>query len=159
MGEKLECWECSSSLQCCGNLWPKARYPSMTAVEAGKTVAELEGSESKVVLFSVMGMTCAACAGSVEKTIKRLPGIREAVVDVLNHKAQVLYLPSMVNVSINLSPYTLFQRFHHCLLCFSHFNYFFRLFNTFASLHTRILSSLKNHKSLYTQHNDTIKEY
>ncbi|WVZ12729.1 hypothetical protein V8G54_017259 [Vigna mungo] len=88
MGEKLECWECRSSLQCCGNLWPKARYPSMTAVEAGKTVAELEGSESKVVLFSVMGMTCAACAGSIEKTIKRLPGIREAVVDVLNHKAQ-----------------------------------------------------------------------
>ncbi|XP_052725185.1 probable copper-transporting ATPase HMA5 isoform X2 [Vigna angularis] len=97
MGEKLEGWECSSSFQCCGNLWPKAHYPSMTAVEAGKTVAELEGSESKVVLFGVTGMTCAACAGSVEKTIKRLPGIREAVVDVLNHKAQVLYFPSMVN--------------------------------------------------------------
>jgi len=116
MGKKLGGWECRSSLQCCGNLWPQARYPSMTAVEAGKTV--VEGSETTVVLFSVIGMTCAACAGSVEKTIKRLPGIREAVVDVLNHKAQVLYFPSMVNVSINLSPYTLFSTFSS-LLAFS----------------------------------------
>ncbi|BAT79739.1 hypothetical protein VIGAN_02266500 [Vigna angularis var. angularis] len=85
----LECWGCRSSLQCCGNLWPKARYPSMTTVEAGKTIAKLKGSESKVVLFGDMGMTCAACTGSVEKTIKRLPGIREAMVDVLNHKAEV----------------------------------------------------------------------
>ncbi|KAJ6940109.1 putative copper-transporting ATPase 3 [Populus alba x Populus x berolinensis] len=46
-----------------------------------------------------MGMTCSACAGSVEKAIKRLPGIRKAVVDVLINKAQVLFYPSFVNVS------------------------------------------------------------
>ncbi|KAF2297805.1 hypothetical protein GH714_003230 [Hevea brasiliensis] len=48
-------------------------------------------------LFSVIGMTCAACAGSVEKAVKRLPGIREAAVDVLNNRAQVLFYPSFVN--------------------------------------------------------------
>ncbi|GAA0168588.1 hypothetical protein LIER_40596 [Lithospermum erythrorhizon] len=48
-------------------------------------------------LFSVMGMTCSACAGSVEKAIKRLPGINEAVVDVLNNRAHVVFYPSFVN--------------------------------------------------------------
>ncbi|KAJ6908449.1 hypothetical protein NC651_018768 [Populus alba x Populus x berolinensis] len=40
-----------------------------------------------------MGMTCSACAGSVEKVVKRLPGIREVVVDVLINKAQVCSTP------------------------------------------------------------------
>lgn len=61
---------------------------------------EGEGSEALKALFSVIGMTCSACAGSVEKAINRLPGIREAVVDVLNNRAQVLYYPSLVNVSL-----------------------------------------------------------
>ncbi|XP_040990210.1 probable copper-transporting ATPase HMA5 [Juglans microcarpa x Juglans regia] len=55
-------------------------------------------SEAKAAVFSVIGMTCSpACAGSVEKAIMRLPGIREAAVDVLNNRAQVLYHPSFVN--------------------------------------------------------------
>ncbi|KAB1223232.1 putative copper-transporting ATPase HMA5 [Morella rubra] len=59
-------------------------------------VKKVEGSEAKAV-FSVIGMTCSACAGSVEKAIKQLPGIRKAVVDVLNNRAQVLYHPNFVN--------------------------------------------------------------
>ncbi|KAL3499353.1 hypothetical protein ACH5RR_038446 [Cinchona calisaya] len=55
-----------------------------------------EGSESKA-LFSVIGMTCSACAGSVEKAIKRLPGIKEAAVDVLKNRALVIFNPSFVN--------------------------------------------------------------
>ncbi|KAL2348044.1 hypothetical protein Fmac_002044 [Flemingia macrophylla] len=76
---------------CCGNLWPQPHYGSVE-------VAKKEGSEEAKVVFSVLGMTCAACAGSVEKAIKRLPGIREALVDVLNHKTQVLYYPQFVQV-------------------------------------------------------------
>ncbi|KAI7747867.1 hypothetical protein M8C21_027439, partial [Ambrosia artemisiifolia] len=41
----------------------------------------VEVTEARV-LFSVTGMSCSACAGSVEKAVKRLPGIKEAVVDV-----------------------------------------------------------------------------
>jgi len=70
------------------------KYPK--GVSAQET--NVEGSEAKAV-FCVQGMTCAACAGSVEKAVKRLPGIREAVVDFLNNKAQVLFYPSFVNVS------------------------------------------------------------
>lgn len=54
---------------------------------------------SRAILLSVKGMTCSACAVSIEKAIKRLPGIHDAVVDVLNNRAQVLFYPFFVNVS------------------------------------------------------------
>ncbi|KAL9369329.1 hypothetical protein Peur_040528 [Populus x canadensis] len=81
-----------------GDLSPRPRYPSMPKYPKGVSAQEtnVEGSEAKAV-FCVQGMTCAACAGSVEKAVKRLPGIREAVVDFLNNKAQVLFYPSFVN--------------------------------------------------------------
>ncbi|KAJ6930425.1 hypothetical protein NC652_014068 [Populus alba x Populus x berolinensis] len=70
------------------------RYTSMPKYPKGVSVREtnVEGSEAKAV-FSVMGMTCSACAGSVEKAVKRLPGIREAVVDVLINKAKFCSTP------------------------------------------------------------------
>ncbi|KAG4188680.1 hypothetical protein ERO13_A08G181300v2 [Gossypium hirsutum] len=81
-----------------GDLSPRPHYPSMPKYPKGVTAQEtsLQGSEAKA-MFSVMGMTCSACAGSVEKAVKRLPGIKEAVVDVLNNKAQVMFYPSFVN--------------------------------------------------------------
>ncbi|GMY30297.1 probable copper-transporting ATPase HMA5 isoform X2 [Fagus crenata] len=42
-------------------------------------------------------MTDSTCAGPVKKAIKRLPGIHEAVVDVLNNRTQVQYNPTLVN--------------------------------------------------------------
>ena len=113
MGKKFEGWECS--LQCSGNLSPQAHYPMRRLEEEGRD------SEGKKVVLSVMGMSCAACAGSIEKAIKRLPGIREAVVDVLNHKAQVLYYPQMLHVSIHFIPIQYSRQFSFCF-CFSHFN-------------------------------------
>ncbi|XP_052874154.1 probable copper-transporting ATPase HMA5 [Gossypium arboreum] len=81
-----------------GDLSPRPHYPSIPKYPKGVTAQEtsLQGSEAKA-MFSVMGMACSACAGSVEKAIKRPPGIKEAVVDVLNNKAQVMFYPSFVN--------------------------------------------------------------
>ncbi|KAJ9173593.1 hypothetical protein P3X46_016710 [Hevea brasiliensis] len=81
-----------------GDLLPRPHYPSMPKYPKGVSGQEtnVQGSEAKA-MFSVIGMTCAACAGSVEKAVKRLPGIREAAVDVLNNRAQVLFYPSFVN--------------------------------------------------------------
>ena len=45
-------------------------------------------------------MECAACAGSIEKAVKRLPGIEEATVAVLQNRAQVLYRPAFVQVCV-----------------------------------------------------------
>ncbi|XP_048320300.2 probable copper-transporting ATPase HMA5 [Ziziphus jujuba] len=88
----------SSSSGSRGGLSPRPHYPSMPKYPKGVAVQQnaMEGSETKS-LFSVVGMTCSACAGSVEKAIKRLPGIREAVVDVLNNRVQVLFYPDFVN--------------------------------------------------------------
>ncbi|XP_038882875.1 probable copper-transporting ATPase HMA5 [Benincasa hispida] len=85
--------------QSSSNLSPRPHYPSMPKYPAGVLLPEnsLPVIES-TAFFSVTGMTCSACAGSVEKAIKRLPGIREAVVGVLNAKARVQFYPSFVNV-------------------------------------------------------------
>ena len=99
------------------------KYPKGVAVD-------VKGSEVKA-MFSVTGMTCSACAGSVEKAIKRLPGILEAVVDVLNNRAQVLFYPSsLVNVSCSVcclfSKKILAKIRHTCLVIF------LRLHNSFS---------------------------
>ncbi|KAF8702415.1 hypothetical protein HU200_032791 [Digitaria exilis] len=68
-------------------------------IEAAKGAAP-EGEEEedeKVAVFSVAGMTCSACAGSVEKAVKRLPGIHDAAVDVLGGRAQVVFYPAFVS--------------------------------------------------------------
>ncbi|KAJ4712102.1 Copper-transporting ATPase [Melia azedarach] len=59
----------------------------------------VESSKAKAA-FSVIEMTCSACAGSVEKAIKRLPGIHEAIVDVLKNEGQALFYPSFVKARI-----------------------------------------------------------
>ncbi|XP_065006007.1 copper-transporting ATPase HMA5-like [Musa acuminata AAA Group] len=94
------------------SLSPRPHYPSMPRYPKRKPTAageeergeeDLEATsksvaeEKRVALFSVVGMTCAACAGSVEKAIKRLPGIHDAAVDVLNDRAQVIFYPPFVS--------------------------------------------------------------
>jgi Cu+-exporting ATPase len=62
---------------------------------------EIDDPISRAV-FQVLGMTCSACAGSVEKAIKRLPGIHDAVIDALNNRAQILFYPNSVDVSYDI---------------------------------------------------------
>ncbi|KAK4338408.1 hypothetical protein RND71_042895 [Anisodus tanguticus] len=57
----------------------------------------VSSNEEKKAIFTVNGMSCSACAGSVEKATKRLAGIKEAVVDLLNNRAQVIFYPSFIN--------------------------------------------------------------
>ncbi|OVA14066.1 Cation-transporting P-type ATPase [Macleaya cordata] len=98
MASKLLDFACIRS-ESSRDLSARPHYPSMPKYPKGVSIEEeslIKGSESKA-LFSVTGMTCSACAGSVEKAIKRLPGIKEAVVDVLNNRTQVLFYPNFVN--------------------------------------------------------------
>ncbi|XP_015947007.1 probable copper-transporting ATPase HMA5 [Arachis duranensis] len=80
-----------------GQLSPRPHYPSMPSYPKGVSLQKPDSEPESTAVFSVVGMTCAACAGSVEKAVKRLPGIREALVDVLNNRAQVFFFPSFVN--------------------------------------------------------------
>ncbi|KMT12093.1 hypothetical protein BVRB_5g100470 [Beta vulgaris subsp. vulgaris] len=90
---------CNSSRS---DLSQRAHYPSMPKYPKGVSMSKIEKMEESKALFSVMGMTCSACAASVEKAIKRLPGIQEAIVDVLNNRAQVIFYPSFANVELIL---------------------------------------------------------
>ncbi|CAN6579158.1 unnamed protein product [Malus baccata var. baccata] len=76
---------------------PRPCYPSMSKNPNGTSpeARHVNGSEAKA-LFSVVGITSSACAGSIEKAVKRLPGIRETAVEVSNNSVHVLYYPSLV---------------------------------------------------------------
>ncbi|XP_042039194.1 probable copper-transporting ATPase HMA5 [Salvia splendens] len=84
-----------------GSLSARPLYPSMPSYPKSTSFSSdeekcMEGLEAKA-LFSVTGMTCSACAASVEKAVKRLPGIKEAAVDALNHRSLVVFCPAFVN--------------------------------------------------------------
>uniref|UniRef100_A0A8R7TL79 HMA domain-containing protein n=1 Tax=Triticum urartu TaxID=4572 RepID=A0A8R7TL79_TRIUA len=89
-----------------GRLALRPRYaPVPRRTKAAAVAGDLEAAaggaeeeeEEKVAVFAVTGMTCAACAGSVEKAVKRLPGIHDAAVDVLGCRAQVAFYPAFVS--------------------------------------------------------------
>ncbi|KAI4364903.1 hypothetical protein MLD38_020934 [Melastoma candidum] len=81
------------------DLSPRPRYPSMPKYPKGVVVQDEEGPQGSEAsaMFSASGMVCAACAGSVEKAVKRLPGIREASVDVINGRVHVLFYRDFVD--------------------------------------------------------------
>ena len=100
-----------------GDLTPSPHYPP-TPKQSPKN--NVEGLQAKA-LFSVIGMTDSTCAGPVKKAIKRLPGIHEAVVDVLNNRTQVQYNPTLVNVSLIFKHFRFTFHLMFCLFVFSFF--------------------------------------
>lgn len=52
-------------------------------------------------IFAVSGMTCSSCASSIQKAVKRLPGVHCVAVDLLNNKAQISFYADSVNVRNN----------------------------------------------------------
>ncbi|CAL5442487.1 unnamed protein product [Camellia sinensis] len=108
------------SLGCMRNMaWPRSHYPWMPKYPKAKGVLvskddhddEEEKEEEKknseaseeeevmMALYSVIGMNCSACSASVQKAIKRLPGIKDAVVDVFNNSARVFFYPPFVDTT------------------------------------------------------------
>lgn len=47
--------------------------------------------------YKVEGMTCASCGQTVEKTLKKLPGVEEAQVNLATEKVQVIYDTALTN--------------------------------------------------------------
>ncbi|CAM6034660.1 unnamed protein product [Sphagnum compactum] len=82
-------------------LLPSPRYPSMPRFAATRqSHSDIDATEIRNATFKVEGMVCAACAGSVEKAVKRLPGIQDATVALLRNRVQVLYRPAFVEDTI-----------------------------------------------------------
>src|SRR5579872_4936051 len=57
----------------------------------------LDGGENSTVL-DIEGMTCASCAMRIEKGLKKVPGVRDASVNLATEKATVLYDPAITGL-------------------------------------------------------------
>ena len=77
---------------------------SLTAPEIIQAVQKLgydatEETQNSTVIIPVGGMTCAACAGRIEKVLGRLSGVVSASVNLVTEKATVKYHPQKVRQS------------------------------------------------------------
>ncbi len=50
---------------------------------------------SKTVVMPVIGMSCAACQVHIERALRETPGVRDAQVNLMSHRAQVTYDPAL----------------------------------------------------------------
>ncbi len=74
------------------------------ALEAGKIQKEddetLHGQavRERSAVFAIEGMTCASCAMRIEKGLKKVPGVRDAHVNLANEQATIAYDPAQANI-------------------------------------------------------------
>jgi P-type Cu+ transporter len=70
----------------------------MSAGSAEKPeTAAAKGAGVHTVTLPVMGMSCAACQGHVERALRGTPGVREANVNLLTNSARVSFNASLTN--------------------------------------------------------------
>src|SRR5271168_3809860 len=50
---------------------------------------------SKTVVMPVTGMSCAACQVHIERALRETPGVRDAQVNLMSHRAHVTYDPAL----------------------------------------------------------------
>ncbi len=62
------------------------------------SAAGAAGAMPEVVSLSIGGMTCAACSSRVEKSLKKVPGVSDAVVNLATEVATVSFAPGAVRV-------------------------------------------------------------
>ncbi|WP_045175786.1 heavy metal translocating P-type ATPase [Anaerocellum danielii] len=67
--------------------------------KAGYDVKDVPDETTKDVIIPIGGMSCASCARAIEKSISKLPGIKEVSVNFATEKARVVYDPSKVRLS------------------------------------------------------------
>jgi Cu+-exporting ATPase len=57
-----------------------------------------EGAERRDVILNIVGMTCAGCAVTIEKSLSSLEGVESAFVNIATDKARVSYDPRLVSI-------------------------------------------------------------
>ncbi len=55
-------------------------------------------SEKRQIVLPVMGMTCANCVATIERNVKKLPGVSEAVVNLSTERATVDFDPALLQI-------------------------------------------------------------
>jgi Cu+-exporting ATPase len=54
--------------------------------------------EKRQIVLPVMGMTCANCVATIERNVKKLPGVSEAVVNLSTERATVDFDPALLQI-------------------------------------------------------------
>jgi Cu+-exporting ATPase len=54
--------------------------------------------ERREIILSIVGMTCASCASTVEKALSEVPGVEYVSVNIATEKARVRYVPSFISI-------------------------------------------------------------
>ena len=67
----------------------------MTEIDVGE---EEKKDAASWVVINVGGMTCATCAGKVEKALREMPGVESAAVNLASEKATVSFRPGETDV-------------------------------------------------------------
>jgi len=62
------------------------------------TPAQAQEQSETCAIFEVEGMTCASCAMSIEKGLKKVPGVKEARVNLASEQATVIYDPAQTDI-------------------------------------------------------------
>ena len=55
-------------------------------------------TNTRQVVLPVTGMTCANCVATIERNVKKIPGVLDAVVNLSNERATVEYDPDLVQI-------------------------------------------------------------
>ncbi len=73
-------------------------YPYLAAKPSAATNAAFAPKAS--VVLNIEGMTCNACATTIQKTLSGIPGVHHASVEYETKKAQVAFDPAIVKPEV-----------------------------------------------------------
>jgi len=74
-----------------------ATFPNWSVLLLSSTATPVSANDERVILV-VSGMTCTACAVSIEKSLKKLPGVQSASVNFDEDEAIVYVEPGKVSM-------------------------------------------------------------
>ena len=73
-------------------------YQATPLTVPAATPAQAQEQSETYAIFEVEEMTCASCAMSLEKGLKKVPGVKEARVNLASEQATVIYDPAQTGV-------------------------------------------------------------
>lgn len=77
-----------------------AMFPQIAETVANRPLAPTRAVvQGSVLRVRIPSMDCAACAVGIEGTLKRVPGVRSAVVRYANKEAEVVFDPATISAS------------------------------------------------------------
>lgn len=74
-----------------------ASKPAQT-ITVGDTPAVILNAQSTVLSFGVTGMTCTSCAATIERNLRKVPGVQTAKVNFASERATVTFDPSQARL-------------------------------------------------------------